>query len=73
MFAVDTLPLGRLRTRWTKSCHNRQQAVDAMLRWPLAPLTSLKTFVTGFAGHIASIVNGLLAARIAPALLGRVN
>ena len=69
----DRLPPGRLHTRWTKSCHNHQQVVDAMLRWPLGPLTSLKTFVTGFAGHIASIVNGLLAARIAPALLGRVN
>jgi hypothetical protein len=66
----DTLSPGRLRTRWTESCHNHQQVVDAMLRWLLGPPTSLKTFVTGFACHIA-IIDGLLAARIAPVLSAR--
>jgi hypothetical protein len=38
----DRLPPGHLSARWTKSSHNNQQVVDAMLRWPLGLLTSLK-------------------------------
>jgi hypothetical protein len=45
--------------------------VDAMLRWLLGPADQPQNFRDRFRGHIAGIIDGLLAARIAPVLSAR--